>query len=172
MLGLFQKMGHLLEALTARFKKADLWGRRPVGGPSASVSSRSTVRMRSPTFRWSEARLRAWSAARSCLLGGRRAANEMKYRATELYREAGLRGDLGENSSQRGCGGGRACCWRGQAAGGGYAGCHGEGRLGSVASSVESPTYLLATRMVDMACRPVLSVTSRSRRRSPCSKWS
>ena len=53
---------------------------------------------------------------------------------------AELRGDLGENSSRRGCGGGRACCWRGQTAGGGYAGCHGEGRLGSVASSVESST--------------------------------
>ena len=111
-----------------------------VGGPRASVSSRSTVRMRSPTFRWSEARLRAWSAARSLSSWRSTCRQGDKVPGDRTPPRAGLRGDLGETSSRRGCGGGRACCWRGQAAGGGYAGCHGEGRLGSVASSVESPT--------------------------------
>ena len=76
-----EKTGELLEALDGHPTWSSAFGtahrcRRPasrrllvgpssVGGPRASVSSRSTVRMRSPTFRWSEARLGACSAARS-----------------------------------------------------------------------------------------------------------
>ena len=56
---------------------------------------------------------------------------------------AGLRRDLGEDSSRRGSGGGRARRWRGQAAGGGFSGRHGEGHVRSVASPVESSTRLV-----------------------------
>ena len=87
------------------------WWASSVGGPRASVSSRSTVRMRSPTFRWSEARLRAWSAARTLSSWRSTCRQGDKVPGDRTPPRAGLRGDLGETSTRRGCGGGRACCW-------------------------------------------------------------
>ena len=134
-----------------------LVGPSSVGGPRASVSSRSTVRMRSPTFRWSEARLGAWSAARSWSSWRSTCRQGDKVPGDRTPPRAGIRGGRGDNSSRRGCGGGRACCWRGQVAGAeATQDAMDKAALAQLRTQWSRPPGLSATRMVDMGVQTSL----------------
>ena len=67
-------------------------------------------------------------------------ANEMKYRAIELFREQDYEEILAKTRAEEAAEAAVRAAGEGQAASRGYAGRRGEGRFGSVASSVESST--------------------------------
>ena len=104
LVGLHQKMDQLLEPLAKveRPRAAHRCWRRSasrsplvelsaVGGPRVSVSSSSTARTCSPTFRWSEVRFEGLVGCRVVVFlevdVAKSTADEMKYRAIELRRE-------------------------------------------------------------------------------------
>ena len=126
--------------------RRQLVGPSSVGGPNASVSSRSTVRMRSPTFRWSEASLRAWSAARSL----------SSWRATELHRQqdeeeilAKTRAEEAAEAAVRAAGEAKQRAEATQDA-------MEKAALAQLRAQWSRPPGLLATRMVDMGVQTSL----------------